>query len=430
MHDVKDLNIHHEILPFFDFTLNSFSRQALGKLVDTPLESPDRIRERQQVLKGFKSNAEILKDYTYSRTDFYEVKRFLTENSVNRLSVSDRLRLLISENESMALKARFIQWITLFNKLNSWYISRIRKDVFPEVYRTELNLLQDFLQKFNLPLYDRLILENRFRNRHIAELSEIVTKLQAAGEIVSFYNCLAKFEALLSVSQGIVKYGFVFPEISSNELIINELYHPLVNNPVKNNFAGVRNVILLTGPNMSGKSTYLKSIGLCIWLAHIGLAVPAASARIPFFDSILISINHSDDIVNGYSHFMQEVLRVKSVLNEAVNGQKCFAVFDELFKGTNPDDALEISAATIAGLTRLNNSVFIISTHLHLLKKIKENEAGDIHTCHLDCDIDGERPVFSYKLREGWSDLRIGTLLFKQAGVYRLLAATNEPMIS
>lgn len=425
MHDVKDLNIQHEILPFFDFTLNSFSRQALGKLMDTPLENPDRFRERQQVLKGFISNAAILKDYSYSRTDFYEVKRFLTENSVNRLSMSDRLRLLISENERMVLKARFIQLVTLFNKLNSWYISRIRKDVFPEVYRTELKTLCDFLQHFNLPFYDRLIIENRFRNRHVADLSEIVAKLQAAGVIVSFYNRLAEFEALLSVSQGIVKYGFVFPELSSNELIINELYHPLVENPVKNNFAGIRNVILLTGPNMSGKSTYLKCIGLCIWLAHIGSAVPAASARIPFFDSILISINHSDDIVNGYSHFMQEVLRVKSVLNEAIDGRRCFAVFDELFKGTNPEDAVEISAASIVGMTKLSNAVFIISTHLHLLNKMNEIEAGDIFTCCLGCEIDSERPVFSYKLKEGWSDLKIGTLLFKQEGLYQLLASVN-----
>ncbi|HOI88009.1 MAG TPA: hypothetical protein PLV51_09130 [Lentimicrobium sp.] len=430
MHDVEDLNIKQEILPFFDFTLNSFSRLSLGKLMITPLESPDRIRERQQVLKGFISNAGIFREYTYSRTDFYEVKRFLTESSVNKLNFSDRLRLLISENDRMALKARFIQLITFFNKLNSWYLGRITKDDFPDGYKAGLALLQDFLQKFNLPFYDRLILENRFRNRHIAELSEIVTKLQTAGEIVSFYNRLAEFEAMLSVSQGILKYGFVFPEISSNDLIINELYHPLVKNPVINNFSGFHNVTLLTGPNMSGKSTYLKSIGVCIWLAHIGLALPAASARIPFYTGIFVSINHSDDIARGYSHFMQEVLRVKSVLNEAVNGQKCFAVFDELFKGTNPDDALEISAATIAGMTRLNNSVFIISTHLHLLNKIKENEAGDINTCHLDCDIDGERPFFSYKLREGWSDLRIGTLLFKQAGIYRLLAATIEPMIS
>jgi DNA mismatch repair protein MutS len=113
MHDVEDLNIKQEILPFFDFTLNSFSRLSLGKLMITPLESPERIRERQQVLKGFISNAGIFREYTYSRTDFYEVKRFLTESSVNKLNFSDRLRLLISENDRMALKARFIQLITL-----------------------------------------------------------------------------------------------------------------------------------------------------------------------------------------------------------------------------------------------------------------------------------------------------------------------------
>lgn len=122
---------------------------------------------------------------------------------------------------------------------------------------------------------------------------------------------------------------------------------------------------------------------------------------------------------------MQEVLRVKSVLNEAIDGRRCFAVFDELFKGTNPEDAVEISAASIVGMTKLSNAVFIISTHLHLLNKMNEIEAGDIFTCCLGCEIDSERPVFSYKLKEGWSDLKIGTLLFKQEGLYQLLASVN-----
>ena len=138
---------------------------------------------------------------------------------------------------------------------------------------------------------------------------------------------------------------------------------------------------------MSGKSTLLKAVSLCVYLGHTGLAVPASKATMPFFSTISVAINLTDSIVSGYSHFMSEIITLRNVLIEAAGSNKCFAVFDELFRGTNIEDALEISSATLKGLTIFTYSLFIISTHLHQLKDLEEIKQAKIATHFIECRL-------------------------------------------
>jgi DNA mismatch repair protein MutS len=172
---------------------------------------------------------------------------------------------------------------------------------------------------------------------------------------------------------------------------------------------------------MSGKSTLLKALAVCVFLAHTGLAVPATKAVIPFFSTISVAINLTDSIVSGYSHFMSEVMTLKNVVAEAQTGSRCFAVFDELFRGTNIEDALEISTATIKGLTHFPNSLFFISTHLHQLKQLEEIKTNKVSTCFIDCKLVGNIPEFTYQLKQGWSDLKLGRILFEKEGLNVML---------
>ena len=188
-------------------------------------------------------------------------------------------------------------------------------------------------------------------------------------------------------------------------------------------------VTLITGPNMSGKSTLLKSIGLCVTLSHLGLAVPAEKCELAWFDVISIAINLNDDILNGYSHFMTEVMNLKALLLQACEHRRCFAIFDELFRGTNPEDALAISRRTIHGLSRFRESCFFISTHLH---ELKETTLADpnVRSHFIECQLVRNKPVFTYHLREGWSDLRIGQVIFEQEGLNELLNGNGHPALS
>ena len=94
---------------------------------------------------------------------------------------------------------------------------------------------------------------------------------------------------------------------------------------------------------------------------------------------------------------------------------------DELFKGTNLEDALAISTATLEGLTRFSSSCFVISTHLHQLQETVPVKCSQVQSICLDCEIQNGTPVFNYRMREGWSSMRVGQLLFAKEGLYQLL---------
>ncbi len=173
---------------------------------------------------------------------------------------------------------------------------------------------------------------------------------------------------------------------------------------------------------MSGKSTLLKAISLCVYLGNIGFGVPATAARIPFYSDISVFINLSDDLQSGYSHFMMEVLNLKSVAVQAHSGTKCFAVFDELFRGTNIDDALDISKTTLTGLLNFPDSLFFVSSHLHQLVETPAVKDGKIACYYLDCGISAGVPKFNYTLKPGWTQLKVGRLLFDKENLNHYLS--------
>jgi len=329
---------------------------------------------------------------------------------------------MFSEKERHYKRGKLIILILLFNKIHSTYLSKMDLGLFPQEYATELERINGFFIDFNLEHYEAIFSKKKkLRIVHIIELTKVITEKVTNGQSAAFWKRWYLFEAYLSVSDGIIRNGFVFPLFENTKVTIEGLYHPLLKNPVKNDFTASSNVILLTGPNMSGKSTFLKAISLCIYLGHNGLAVPASSATMPFFNTISAAINLTDSIISGYSHFMSEIITLKNTLKEAATKNKCFAVFDELFRGTNIEDALEISTTTIKGLVKFTDCLMIISTHLHQLKEIEEIKNNQITSYYIECELNGNVPKFTYKLKKGWSDLKLGRILFEREGLNTML---------
>ncbi|MFT3934226.1 MAG: hypothetical protein QM726_11460 [Chitinophagaceae bacterium] len=426
MNNTQDLKLEDEILPLFDFTFNFSSGKIVKDILLQPLESVDAIVQRQDILKGFLANKDAFKEYSYSRFNLAELQDFLDTFSVGSFSIGKlRWQLTFSEKKRQQKRGKLIQMVLLFHKLYSTHLSKLDLQAFPPAYQQELKAVNQYFEDFKLDHYNALIRRQKFRVRHIADLMRIITEKINKGETPAFWERWFRFEAYLSVSNGIGKNNFVFPKFQEAGFSIEGLFHPLLKKPVKNDLQANRNLILLTGPNMSGKSTFLKAVSLCVYLGHTGLAVPAASVSMPFFQCISVAINLTDSIVSGYSHFMTEVITLKNVVEQAKEGKRCFAVFDELFRGTNIEDAQEISTATIRGLIHFPQSLFFISTHLHQLKDIDVIRDNKVSTWYIDCELKDNIPAFNYKLKEGWSDLKLGRILFEKEGLNTLLPKTN-----
>jgi DNA mismatch repair protein MutS len=423
MINVTDLHIEDEILPLFDLTYNLGSGKAVREILESAPESKAEILKRQQVLKGFIGNREVFSDYSFSRFNLADVSYFLESISAGSFfPLQMRRKLMFSEKERHHKRGKLIMLILLFYKIQSAYFDKMDLSLFPSSYADELRWIKGFFEEFKLEHYESILRKKKkIRIGHIVELMQIISEKVANGQLATFWIRWYQFEACLSVSTGITRQGFVFPVFEESGFALEGIYHPLINNPVRNNLTADKNVILLTGPNMSGKSTLLKAISLCVYLAHQGLAVPASKAAMPFFSTISVAINLTDSIVSGYSHFMSEIITLKNVVKEAAENKKCFAVFDELFRGTNIEDALEISTATIKGLVKFSNSLFIISTHLHQLKDLEEIKNHLVTTAYIECELNQNTPAFTYKLKEGWSDLKLGRILFEREGLNKML---------
>jgi DNA mismatch repair ATPase MutS len=236
---------------------------------------------------------------------------------------------------------------------------------------------------------------------------------------------LSEIDALYSMAEVTVKYKFHFPEITDDKnclLDIKGLYHPMVQDAIPCDLKLTRdsNFIFLTGPNMAGKTTFLKAVGISVFFAHLGMGIPAAYARISYFDRLFTSLYLTDNILNGYSFFYSEVIRVKQLAEYLNYEGKVFALFDELFRGTNVKDAYDASVMIISGLIQWKNSMFILASHLwEIWEEI--NVFSNTRSLYFESEIVENNPVFSYKLLPGVSNMRLGLNIIEKEEVMHLL---------
>ena len=235
----------------------------------------------------------------------------------------------------------------------------------------------------------------------------------------------AQLDAWHGMAKAVRKFGLSFPEFTqTSEPVIEArgLYHLLLETPAPYDISlnSTKHFIFLTGANMAGKSTFIKSIGAAVFLAHTGMAVPGKEMRLSFFEGIISNINKADDISKGESYFFNEVQRIKSTIEKIKSGKNWLVLIDEIFKGTNIQDAMKCSLTVIEGLARVRNSLFILSTHLHELSDSLSGIPG-ISFSYFETEVKNEKLFFSYRLRDGVSRDRLGYLILEKEGVVKLL---------
>ena len=245
------------------------------------------------------------------------------------------------------------------------------------------------------------------------------TAMQSLIEIHS------RLDAWYSMAMATRRYQLSFPVFVEQEdpyLEASSLYHLLLPEPVAYDIRLDRetNFLFLTGANMAGKSTFIRSVGAVVFLAHRGMGVPAKSMRLSLFDGILSNINVVDDISKGESFFFNEVQRIRNTLEKIGSRKKWLVLIDELFKGTNVQDAMKCSTTVIKGLIKIRKSIFILSTHLYEIGN--ELQAyPNILFKYFETSVEGDQLEFSYQLKDGISNDRIGYLILRREKVVEML---------
>ena len=220
-------------------------------------------------------------------------------------------------------------------------------------------------------------------------------------------------DALASLSVVSEKEKLVRPTFNHNHLIdIKDGFHPVIN--IVNNGSYVKNdcymddktnTLLITGPNMSGKSTYMRQLAIIIIMAQMGSFVPASSANLPIFDAIYTRIGASDDLVSGESTFMVEMLEAKNAICSST--ENSLILFDELGRGTATYDGMSLAEAILEYVTTKIKCKTLFSTHYHELTSL-ENKYSTIKNIHVSATEDNGKLIFLHKIKDGAVDKSYG----------------------
>ena len=241
----------------------------------------------------------------------------------------------------------------------------------------------------------------------------------------------AQLAAWQSLAVATTSNNWTFPALQPSLPLRMEakgLYHPLLRVPVAYDieFNEQHNFLLLTGANMSGKTTFMRTLGVSALLAHLGMGVPAVSYNISFLEGIITNMHVEDNLIMGESYFFAEVQRIKQTAQKLLQPLPHLVLMDELFKGTNVHDAYECTKAVVDGLLRHQRHIMVLSTHLYEVAQ-QFSDRKEIIFSYFVTDMTEEGNYsFSYELKDGISNDRIGYRILQKEGVLDLLKATTD----
>ncbi|MEP6592076.1 MAG: hypothetical protein ABJC51_00195 [Acidobacteriota bacterium] len=271
---------------------------------------------------------------------------------------------------------------------------------------------------------------SRLGRRHSAAALVAFDQLaRGAGKqiLTALIDLVGTVEAMWSLAVTTVEHRWVYPQAGSR-MRIRALTHPFLGErSVPNDLTldeAIR-VYFVTGPNMAGKSTFLKAVGIAGLLAHAGCGVPAASMEFPSVGGLFSSVNVADNVNTGESFYLAEVRRIGALAQALHENGSVLAVVDEPFRGTNIHDAAEATLAVVTRLAGHPSALVFIASHIG---EIVPSISDDPRICLLNfaADLSGDRPRFDYRLRAGVSAQRLGMVLLRQEGVLDLLDRSAE----
>ncbi|MDR3349466.1 MAG: DNA mismatch repair protein MutS [Acidaminococcales bacterium] len=330
-----------------------------------------------------------------------------------------------------------------YNKVFGYYI---------EITRSNLGAVPDnFVRKQTLANAERYIVPElkEFENR-ILGAQERIEQLEYyifnclrekvrehTAELQNTARALASVDVFLSLATAADKYKYIRPELNSRqEITIKDGRHPVVErllrqelfvpNDVSLNM-GDRRMLIITGPNMAGKSTYMRQIALLTLMAQIGCFIPARQACICPVDRIFTRVGASDDLASGQSTFMLEMTEVAQILNRAT--ERSLIILDEVGRGTSTYDGMSIAQAVIEYINSKIGAKTLFATHYHELMQL-ESQLDGLRNCSVAVKEKGGEVVFLRRIVPGGADKSYGIHVAQLAGLPKSLLARAQRLLN
>ena len=337
------------------------------------------------------------------------------------------LELEQREREQTGIKNLRIQ----YNKVFGYYIEVTRSyyELVPDRYQRKQTLancerymtpdLKEIEQKIVGAQEQSVRLELQLFNEIREQISAQIGRIQQTA------MALKTLDAILALAKLAVSNHYVRPEITDDgSLDIVEGRHPVVEQTMQDGFVPndthmdqqAQRMLIITGPNMAGKSTYMRQVALITLMAHIGSFVPAKEARIPIVDRIFTRVGASDDLASGQSTFMVEMSETAYILRNAT--AKSLVILDEIGRGTSTFDGLSIAWAVVEYLCDKQKvgAKTLFATHYHELSELEGHIEGVQNYC-ISVKEHGEDVIFLRKIVRGGADKSFGIHVARLAGI-------------
>lgn len=396
-----------EIINFYEkiTTLNELYELLEKSIYEEP---PNSLKEGFLIKEGYSSALDELKVLSRGGKDF-----------ISNFEIEERERTGI-KNLKVGFNKVFGYYIEV-SKGNLPLITEemgyIRKQTLANCERFITPLLKE-KEDLILSAEDKIInLEYNLFTEIREKCKEYIPELQRISKVISEIDVLSSF-ALVSE-----KYNYIRPTLTStNEVNIISSRHPVVEKVLKgeeyvpNDIIMDKNtdILLITGPNMAGKSTYMRQLGIITVMAQIGCFIPAKEATIPVFDKIFTRIGASDDLVSGESTFMVEMMEASRAIKFATKNS--LILFDELGRGTATFDGMSLAEAILEYIANNIKCKTLFSTHYHELTDM-ENNLSNLKNKHVSAVEEEGNITFLHKVKDGSVDKSYGINVAKLAGL-------------
>ncbi|NOW96009.1 DNA mismatch repair protein [Mucilaginibacter sp. SG564] len=415
------------ILRLFSQTRTRGGARLIENMFQAPLNEAGQINTRSNIIAYFSAHqvelhidADLMDNAEQYLNERDERTRFVADPQ----SLKERVTSLVVADTTVKTISRGITAvITLLHSLRD-FLSE--KNVIGCL--AFANERAEMLRQLALPAFGAIFghpAKSKLSNEQMAESDRLLrfTYFKEVSELISFIYLL---DVYVSVGKVASEKGFSYATAITSatcQISVSGFYHPLLKNAVDNDLKITpdRNVVFLTGANMAGKSTLMKSLSITLYLAHMGFPVPAREVVFSVLDGIFTTINLPDNLGMGMSHFYAEVLRLKKVAKELSASKKLLVIFDELFRGTNVKDAYEGTIAVTRAFAKIPASAFIISTHITEAGDVLRKESPTVAFDYLPTRMNNNTPVYTYKLETGITDDRHGMIIIGNEKIIELL---------